>query len=214
MIRNRPLRLAGLAAAVLVSGCTTLGTNVSGSFTCQSPDGICAPSTTIDDGALAEIQQVSSTELLSPAGPYRLDDGERPVPDMVVATAEGFGTYRLNVVFPAFVDARGQHHGRASVTTDVRLPGRGDALDALALRGAGASRNRGLLAAAESAPPVLAIAVPAVSGPATRDADTEAAGAQLAAGPSPVDRIREDVETTLAGGRPLRQAASFPGSPE
>jgi hypothetical protein len=32
-----------------------LGGNVKGSFACQAPDGICAPSSTIDDRALAMV---------------------------------------------------------------------------------------------------------------------------------------------------------------
>lgn len=213
---GRSMALAAVAASGLIAGCTTLGTNVNGSFRCEAPDGVCAPSTVIDDGALAEIQRVSSTELLTPAGPYTIDDGEVPVPDAILASADhverGADTYRLRVVFPAFVDARGQLHDRASVHTDVRLPGRGDTVDALALRGSHGSGGRGLLAAAESAPPFLAVASPSNLIDQVQPADPD--GAQLAVGPGPIDRIKEEVATTLSTDRPRRQAASFPGTPE
>ncbi|MEL0254290.1 MAG: conjugal transfer protein, partial [Novosphingobium sp.] len=44
--------VVGLAA---LSGCTTFGGNVKGNFSCSAPDGICAPSSSIDDRALAMI---------------------------------------------------------------------------------------------------------------------------------------------------------------
>ncbi|MBY0342557.1 MAG: hypothetical protein K2Q29_01755, partial [Sphingomonadales bacterium] len=49
----------------LLSGCSTLGTNVSANFRCNAPDGICAPSSVIDDSALARIEETSSTDLLN-----------------------------------------------------------------------------------------------------------------------------------------------------
>ena len=212
----RSMAIAVLATSSLISGCTTLGTNVNGSFRCEAPDGVCAPSTVIDDGALAEIQRVSSTELLTPAGPYTIDDGEPVVPDAVLASADpvdrGADTFRLRVVFPAFVDAQGQLHERASVHTDVRLPGRGDTVDALAMRGSGSGSGRGLLAAAESAPPYLAVAAPSTLIDQAQPVDP--AGTQLAAGPGLIDRIKEDVATALSADPPRRQAASFPGTPE
>jgi len=41
--------LAGLA--VTISGCATLGSNVSGDFACRAPGGTCAPTSAIDDAA-------------------------------------------------------------------------------------------------------------------------------------------------------------------
>lgn len=213
---RRSVAFVAVAASTLLPGCTTLGTNVKGSFRCEAPDGVCAPSTVIDDGALADIQRVSSSELLEPAGPYTIDDGEVSVPDAVLASADRVDrsaeTYRLRVVFPAFVDARGQLHDRASVHTDVRLPGRGDTLDALAMRGSRRSSGRGLLSAAESAPLYLAVVAPATLIDQARPSDL--AGAQLAVGPGPLDRIKEEVATALSADRPRREAASFPGTPE
>ena len=52
------LTIAALGGAL--SACTTLGTNVSGSFRCDAPDGVCAPSTVIDDNAISRIEETSS----------------------------------------------------------------------------------------------------------------------------------------------------------
>jgi conjugal transfer pilus assembly protein TraV len=204
------------AGAVALGGCTTLGTNVSGSFQCEAPDGVCAPSTVIDDQAIAEIEQVTSTELLNPAGPYRIDDGEAPVAGQTLVasqTAAPADTYSLQVVFPAFVDARGVSHERTSVSTTVRLPGRGDAVDALALRGESSSGGRGLLAAAEAAPPYLAIASSPVELPSFVSSSQQASVSGEAT-PGPVERIKEEVQTALAQGSVRKQAASFPAGTE
>jgi len=226
------IRLPGallLSAATLAAGgCTTLGTNVSGKFACEGPDGICAPSTSIDDGAIASIE-TTSTELLDPAGPYQIDEGYGvPAAPVLAATAavppslQADSSYTLRVVFPAFVDGAGQLHERAAVETSVRLPGRGDAVTALALRGSGSGRQ-GLLAAAERAPSLLALAAPAgparapLAGPALPSAEpgeVPAPEAVAVAAPDPVARIRDQVQTALNAERPRQQAASFPGTPE
>src|SRR3546814_9561508 len=56
--RRRRLSLAcalTLCSAVALGGCSTFGGNIRGDFSCAAPDGICAPSSTIDDRALAMI---------------------------------------------------------------------------------------------------------------------------------------------------------------
>src|SRR3546814_6268700 len=56
--RRRRLSLAcalTLCSAVALGGCATFGGNIRGDFSCAAPDGICAPSSTIDDRALAMI---------------------------------------------------------------------------------------------------------------------------------------------------------------
>ncbi|MCE3543613.1 hypothetical protein LXJ56_25870, partial [Escherichia coli] len=47
--------LAAILAGTLLSGCMTMGGTVKGDFACRAPDGICAPSSVIDDRALALI---------------------------------------------------------------------------------------------------------------------------------------------------------------
>src|SRR3546814_19368877 len=56
--RRRRLSLAcalTLCSAVALGGCATFGGNIRGDFSCAAPDGICAPSSTIDDRSLALI---------------------------------------------------------------------------------------------------------------------------------------------------------------
>ena len=215
----RPL-IALAALGTALGGCTTLGTNVSSSFRCEAPDGVCAPSSVIDDSALARIEETSSTDLLNPAGPYRMDDGIGvPVQGLQVAAAPvatAAPSYELAVVFPGYTDASGASHGRRVVRTEALLPGRGDAMEAMALRGPSRGRSQGLLAAAESAPPYLAIA-PGVLDHASPVPATEGA-AQVAAAQASnrIAKIEAQVSERLAAQQPKarRQAANFPGTVE
>lgn len=212
------IALAALAAAL--GGCTTFGTNINDSFRCDAPDGVCAPSTIIDDNALARIEETSSTDLLNSAGPYRMDDGiDTPVHTIAAANAPAVSrpapSYELSVVFPAYTDASGTSHARRVVHTQAGLPGRGDAMDAMAQRGAQPSRNRGLLAAAESAPSFLAIA-PGVLGAAVPPAGDEVTAQAAAADrPNPIEEIEDKVKERLSAQQQARrEAASFPGTVE
>ena len=208
------LTIAALGGAL--SACTTLGTNVSGSFRCDAPDGVCAPSTVIDDNAISRIEETSSTDLLNPAGPYQMDDGiDAPVHSTVLASAPMTATsapgYELAVVFPGYTDATGMIHARRTVRTEAVLPGRGDAMEAMAMRGRHPTRNQGLLAAAESAPPFVAITSDILSPAADPTAKPQAVA--VATGADPIAAIEAQVSERLAGqqAKPRRQAASFPG---
>lgn len=200
-----------LGSVVLTSACTTLGTNVSGSFKCEAPDGVCAPSIAIDDQALSEITQADASELLSPAGPYKVDDGDGGRAQMAnaqgVIAAQNQG-FKLNVVFPAYTDVAGISHQRRAVTADVGLPGRTASSVELASRSRGRAEARGLLAAAQSAPALVSMDTTEAR-PALASAEPEAGPT---AKPKPVDRIKAEVEAKLST-RARRQAASFP-SPE
>jgi len=57
----------GLAATQLAACTSLFGGNIKGSFACSAPNGICAPSTVIDDQALSVIQNARP---MTPAGPY------------------------------------------------------------------------------------------------------------------------------------------------
>ncbi|MEL6238922.1 MAG: hypothetical protein AAFQ90_10060 [Pseudomonadota bacterium] len=197
-----------LLVGLTLGGCTTMGTNVSGAFRCEAPDGICAPSTVIDDSAIASIEATSSTELLSPAGPYEIDEGGAPARQPVrqlqnvqvatnattVAAPEEADpkSFELSVVFPSYVDARGRVIERRMIQTRVVLPGRGDAVDELARRAARQRGGGGLLALAESAPPLVALA-PEPEGV------TVATSEESTARPSdPIKAIKGEVRTLLA----------------
>lgn len=227
-------RFVRIAAAVGLLGttaaCTTFGTNVKGSFQCDGPEGVCAPSIAIDDTALSQIQKSDREELMAPAGPYKTDDGDPARSRMAAlraASAQPNQNYQLNVVFPAYTDFAGNVHARKTLAANVGLPGRTANSVELAGRARGQGGSRGLLAAAQSAPvlpPVAAVETPGIANtvPAPAPAFTSAepdpatdAGAAVAA--APIDRIKADVEARLSTSKRApnarRQAASFP-SPE
>lgn len=135
----RCLTSAALCAAGLLTlpGCTTFGGNVKGSFSCQAPDGICAPSSTIDDRAMAMISGEAG-DVMIPAGPYqaapqppqrstrtalaspRAATGETPA----ARTREKV----LRIVFQPYVDDRGRLHEASAVHTVVQSEWQAEAL--------------------------------------------------------------------------------------
>lgn len=126
---------AGAASGILVlaglGGCATLGGNIKGSFSCQAPDGICAPSSSIDDHALAMISG-DAGDVMVPAGPYREPQaqpgkpratriatvaGSRAAPrDQAPRTSEKV----LRIVFQPYVDERGRLHEASAVHAVVQ----------------------------------------------------------------------------------------------
>ncbi len=227
--------LASLALGLGLSACTTFGTNVNSNFRCEAADSVCAPSTVIDDSALAKIEETSSGDLLNPAGPFRMDDGiDAPVHAPSIGAeqliARATPSYELAVVFPGYTDAAGTVHAKRTVRTQASLPGRGDAMETMAMRGAKPARSQGLLAAAESAPPYLAISADLMGSrdPSTPVSHTAAAAVAVgeagdgAASPAatlpvnPIAEIEAQVSEKLAAQQrlPRREAASFPATPE
>lgn len=88
----------GLLGIGTLSSCATLGGNVKGDFVCRAPDGICAPTTAIDDQALAQIGR----------------EGSEPTDDY---------TYRPKTLERRGVSAQAPADGRA---LKIVLPGRVD----------------------------------------------------------------------------------------
>jgi conjugal transfer pilus assembly protein TraV len=122
-----PEALAGLFAITTLSGCVGLSGNIKGSFACQAPDGICAPSAVIDDRALRLISEDPSATP-APAGTYR-PEGKPPTAKSTsarvaavqpvrgpVSTTPGRSNERvLRIVFPTHIDARGRLHEASAV---------------------------------------------------------------------------------------------------
>lgn len=122
------LLLVALAGGAALSGCTTLDGNVKGSFNCAAPDGICAPSSFIDDRALAMISGEEGDRLITPAGPYTAPRTEGRGFE-TAATAPARSQERvLRIVFPAQIDAAGRLHEQTAVHAVVE---RGDWQQAL-----------------------------------------------------------------------------------
>src|SRR3546814_6749874 len=51
----RSLGLLAGACLICLGGCASLGGNVKGNFICRAPDGICSPTSNIDDQAIASM---------------------------------------------------------------------------------------------------------------------------------------------------------------
>ena len=97
---------AVLAATASLGACTSLGGNIQGNFSCRAPDGICAPTSTIDAAALALI---GGDESVIPAGPYSAPPTETP---RLIRTAANepvrSGEKVLRIVFPSHIDRAGR----------------------------------------------------------------------------------------------------------
>ena len=99
--RRRRTALAGLmlspGLAMVLGACTTLGSNIEGSFACRAPGGTCAPTTVIDSGA---IGQAGASD--APAIPARATANSH--------AANQSGARTLRIVIAATRDAAGRTH--------------------------------------------------------------------------------------------------------
>ncbi|TVV76936.1 conjugal transfer protein [Sphingomonas solaris] len=210
MTRGR-LLAAALVATTALAGCTTMGGNIKGSFSCAAPDGICAPSSTIDDRALAMISGEDGDRMITPAGPYpaQRTDGR----GFQTAAAAPARTHErvLRIVFPAQIDAAGRLHEQTAVHAVVEQGDWQQALGPSAVatppaQVAAATGGDTLLSAVERAdPPVSDVA--AVDPDMPSEAAVAAARAK-AASADPVGDIKDQVARRLSA-RPRRQAASL-----
>ncbi len=97
---------AALVATASLGACTSLGGNVQSNFSCRAPDGICAPTSTIDDAALALI---GADQGVIPAGPYSAPT--MGAPRMIQTAANEpvrSGEKVLRIVFPSHIDRAGR----------------------------------------------------------------------------------------------------------
>lgn len=200
--------LVALAMSAGTAGCTTFGTNVSGSFRCEAPDGICAPSTDIDDRALQEIARGDRVGFASPAGLYKIDDGiaagREAKDDAGPPSSQSTPTeeFRLSVVFPAYTDVAGVLHARSLASVEAHLPGRNAVSVELASRSRNGDGSPGLLAAAQGAPLLE-------DGAAGSPPPTVVFGEGGQNTTSPLDRIKADTAARTRQ-RAARHADPFP----
>jgi len=102
---------AAFIIALPLSGCTTFGSNISGSFSCDAPEGRCAPTQNIDDDALADIANLDDDAPIpayQQSGYITADAGKGSAPRLA-------GRRTLKIVFPSRVDARGRLHEAKTV---------------------------------------------------------------------------------------------------
>ena len=116
---RRQLRLlAPLSLATALTGCMTIGGTVKGNFACKAPEGVCAPSSTIDDRALAMIVDASGTtgdRPIAPAGPYTAPRPVEPGFQKTALNTTRSGDRVLRIVFPAQIDGAGRLHEQTAV---------------------------------------------------------------------------------------------------
>ncbi|MGN5376432.1 MAG: hypothetical protein DI613_07385 [Kocuria rhizophila] len=112
--------LAAILAGTLLSGCMTMGGSVKGDFVCRAPDGVCAPSSLIDDRALALILGEAPEGQAIPAGPYT--PAPRASSGLQVADANPARTSEkvLRIVFPSHIDASGRLYEQTAVHAVVQ----------------------------------------------------------------------------------------------
>jgi|TARA_B100000378_G_scaffold210564_1_gene173611 conjugal transfer pilus assembly protein TraV len=202
------LRGCAIAALSLLGGCATFGSNVKGSFSCKAPDGICAPSSSIDDRALAMITGEGTVERSSPAssGPARQSAprsshiaflGQAPAPQIDARRTQ---ERVLRIVFQPYIDERGRLHEVTAVHAVVQS---GEWQQQF-LVNATAIPDRDAIVAAEQ-PESLAEAVDraelasrATGGVDPNLPDPAAVAAARARAADPVKAIKDDVATRLA----------------
>ena len=112
---------AVIAASASLSACATLGGNVKGNFACRAPDGICAPTSVIDDAALALI--AGDHGGTTPAGPYTPSNDVGPRSTLAATQPIRTGERVLRIVFPAHIDAAGRFRETSAVHAVVERGG-------------------------------------------------------------------------------------------
>lgn len=202
-----------LAGTGLVS-CTTMGGNIKGNFSCVAPDGICAPSSTIDDRALAMIAGEDGDRMITPAGPYSAPATEGRGPQSIAALSVRGGFQAssaaparsqervLRIVFPAQIDAAGRLREQTAIHAVVE---RGEWQQALASNAvattpfevASATGGDTLLAAVDRVDPSVTASEDSAVDP---DMPSAAAAAVAAARvkADPVGDIKDQVARQLA----------------
>ena len=200
MNRARFALVTVLAGGTVLTGCTTMGGNIKGSFSCVAPDGICAPSSTIDDRALAMIAGEDGDRMITPAGPYSAPARDGRSFDTAAVAPARTQERVLRIVFPTQIDGAGRLHEQTAVHAVVE---RGEWQRALADNAVAttpaqvqaATGGDTLLAAVDRAdPPILSDAEPVVD----PDMPSAAAVAAARAQADPVGDIKDQVARRLS----------------
>lgn len=212
----------GLTSLLALNSCASLGGNVRGSFSCAAPDGICAPSSTIDDRALALISADPSDGDILPMRNTRqpmrgrINRAAASQPTRLASADAGRTQEKvLRIVFQPYIDERGRLH-EASAVHAVVASGEWQQ-QALGQVSAPVRRTA---AATPDMTETLADAVdrvdPALTGLGAFDPDAPDPAAVAAArarkadpAPDPVSAIKADVRARLA---PKVQATTGSGT--
>ena len=109
MHRNLSLAAFAPALAIMLAGCTHIGTNVAGNFSCRAPKSGCEPLSAVDAKAVRELVKAEGADLKDLR--QRIGLG--------AADNARTGERTLRVVFPAHVDPSGTLHAEAVAWTVV-----------------------------------------------------------------------------------------------
>jgi len=184
----------------MMTGCTTMGGNIKGNFSCMAPDGICAPSSTIDDRALAMIAGEDGDRMITPAGPYSAPQSAGRGFDTAAAAPARSQERVLRIVFPAQIDGAGRLHEQTAVHAVVE---RGEWQRALASNAVAttpaqvqaATGGDTLLAAVDRADPPIVMEDSSVADP---DMPSAAAVAAARVQADPVGDIKDQAARRLS----------------
>lgn len=232
LARAASVAALGLAATQMAACTSLLGGNIKGNFACSAPGGTCAPSTVIDDQALAVIQ--NARPMVPASGPYFQPQSRTSGQSArlmltgsgrIAAAGPGVAHRErrvLKVVFPSYVDGSGNFHEPRVVHTVadaggwMQLSDANSGEQAIAQTEAGPEAGAPLLAQ-QAQPP--GDPQPAVSNEPDEQAgalpdprvvaQARAKGAARAA-TSPVDAIRTEVEARLGGATKAGQPSAPP----
>lgn len=207
--------VAVAAAAATLSGCIGMGGNVKGSFSCRAPDGICAPSSMIDDRALAKITGSTGPLELTPTA-SRSTAVANGVPMRTGVGAE-LGRTRekvLRIVFMPYVDDGGRLHESSAVRAVVET---GDWKRAI-VAGTGPAIAADVIGATRPQPSLAEIvdgAEAEVNAAAANLPDPAAIEAARARRDDPIGAIKSEVAARLApkaSSAPSRASGSAPAT--
>ncbi len=174
--------LAG-ACLISLSCCASLGGNVKGNFICRAPDGICSPTSNIDDQAIASMTggvasgAVAGAVTANPTAPRSAGS--------------------LKVVLPARTDRFGRWRDETVVYVEPQLAGV-------------ANDDRQLATSVSSAPARLSLVELAAGAPAP--AEIASASGPTSGKPVSGENFRAEVERRLAAGRKGPEPVAVPPS--
>ena len=183
-MRASPLLI--LPAALALTGCASMGGNVKGNFICRAPDGICSPTSNIDDQAIASMMGGAAASPIAANAPA------------------AHSAASLKVVLPARTDRFGRWRDETVVYVEPQLAAGHSADRQLAGPGASIPARLSLveLAAGAPAPAELAsVSQPISAKPITGEvfrAEVERRLSATRKGPEPVDVPPSDAATAAA----------------
>lgn len=201
--------LLGAGSLAVLAGCATFGGNVKGNFNCEAPGGLCAPTSKIDDQALAmisgdpgqgtdEAKPAAGRNGLSARAPAAAQHSPRVLKIVLPARQDRFGRWREPTIVYAELDEDGP-----VILTGGDRPAADPAKLSLADLAAGAPELTTLSAAAPA---------PGVK-PATREEIADAVKQRLQAGKgtAPAALSQSADKPPAAAAAPV-SAPSFPAS--